>query len=84
MLVEILFFMVENLRFSSNGLYFCLFFPFSSLDVCKYASRSKTKNSAPNLLAHTVSAIAVTFLKQFDKSKFEEIKNRHSGAPLCL
>ena len=25
-----------------------LVFPFSSLDVCKYASRLKTKNSAPN------------------------------------
>ena len=53
-------FKVENLRFSSKRIVFCLFFPFSSLDVCKYASRSKTKNSAPNLLVHTVLPIDVT------------------------
>ena len=41
-------FKVENLRFSPLGLNFCLLFPFFSLDVRKYASRSRTKNSALN------------------------------------
>ena len=39
---------VENLRFSPFEFNFCLLFPFSSLDVCIYASRSRTKNSAQN------------------------------------
>ena len=39
---------VENLRFSPFELNFCLLFPFFSLDVWKYASRSRTKNSALN------------------------------------
>ena len=40
---------VENLRFSPFRSNFCLLFPFPSLDVRKYASRSETKNSALNL-----------------------------------
>ena len=37
-------FNVENLRFSSFYLIFCLLSPFSTLDVCKYASRVENED----------------------------------------
>jgi len=66
---EICFFLrLKTCGFLHSNYIFCLFFPFSPSDVHKYASRSKSKNSAPNPPAHTCAsnfdlAVSLEFLQ---------------------